>query len=242
MIKLAASLTALLLVAPSGSTVSPKPKARKGVATKSTAKPSARRSRTRGSKRMGKLVRRGKVPGSRLRVRHGAVASPSKKLVGSRRARKPLRLGKLPKPAKVSFASCAASPAVQSPRPTQPKKGMDAAVFERSYRWPTGAKLKIGFVDGSAEARKAVAEMSKQWTEHANLEWKFFFGDAPKDADILIRFDADVCTSALGTTARYNTERGEPSMNLCHMDQRIGSDRFERVILHEFGHAIGLHH
>ncbi len=240
MLRVAASAVALLLVAPGGS--APRPKARKGVATKTKARSSARPTTQRRAPRLGKRLRKGKVPGSRLRVRHGLVASPSKKLVGSKRARKPLRLRSMPKPSKVSFAPCAASPPEHAPRHTVPKAGMDAAVVERRYQWPNGAELHIGFLDGSREAREAVAELAARWTEHANLTWKFHLGDAPRRADILIQFDSDGCTSALGTSSRYSAEVGDASMNLCHMDQRIGSDRFRRVVLHEFGHALGLHH
>ena len=119
---------------------------------------------------------------------------------------------------------------------------MDGAVFERQYRWPTGATLKIGFLDGTRDAREAVARTARTWSEHANLALDFSLDAPPRDADILIRFDAAGCTSVLGSSSRYQAEIGQPSMHLCHVDQLIGTKEFDQIVLHEFGHALGLSH
>lgn len=146
------------------------------------------------------------------------------------------------KASRVSFAPCAAAPPPEALLGGAPKPGMDGAVVSHDFRWPTGSTLAVGFLDGSREARKAVADLAKQWTEHANLEFVFHLGLPPANLDILITFDDPACTSALGTSSRFRSEKGEASMTLCGIDQRIGERGFHRIVLHEFGHAIGLEH
>ncbi len=133
------------------------------------------------------------------------------------------------------FNACSAS------LPEMPP-GQLGAVLDTAYAWPNGSTLRIGFVDGSLEARKAVRDMAVRWTDHANLDFDFVLADDATDLDIRIRFDSTQCNSKVGTGSRYGAEMGGVTMNLCHMDEQIGSPRFQRVVLHEFGHAMGLRH
>ncbi len=235
-------ITAAALLAP-GTETTAAPKARKSVSTTARSGPTGTTNKRR-HRKFGKRLRKGQLPPGKVKVRHRKIGAPSRALVGSKHARSPLHFRSMNKPTKVSFTPCSASlpPEAPAPKVATPRPGMDAGISERSYRWPNGATLRIGFLDGSMEARKAVRDIANEWTEHANLTFDFSLGDPPANADILIRFDANPCNSNLGTSSRYDTERGEPSMNLCNIDQKIGTTRFKRVVLHEFGHAISLHH
>lgn len=188
-------------------------------------------------------VRKGTPPARKFKVRHAKAVVPTRALVASKLGRRAPRLKALRGPGKVTFHPCASSLPEQAPHTALASKpGLEGAVMHRAYQWPVGATIEVGFVDGSAEARKAVQTAANKWTEHANLQWKFHLGTAPASVDVLIRFNDAACTSALGPSSQYRAERGEPSMNLCHMDQRLGTDAFDRVVLHEFGHALGLYH
>lgn len=237
-----------LLVTPVGSSAAPgpaprpRPQPRKTVTTTARVEPAAGEPTKAWTPRHIGRLRKGKLPEAGARVVRERVAKPSKQLVPVASVRRPVRLKSLPKATKVSFVPCAASLPPQAPRPARPQAGMDAAVFERQYRWPAGATLKIGFLDGSRDAREAVARTARTWSEHANVVMDFSLDAPPKDPDILIRFDAAGCTSTLGTSSRYSAEVGDPSMHLCHMDQWVGTQEFDRVVLHEFGHALGLDH
>ena len=183
-----------------------------------------------------------RLPGKHLTVPHARVPKLGRKRIALARARKPLRISAA-KPGKgVAFAPCASAPAEAAPHKAKSKPAMEGAVFHTSYQWPTGSTIRVGFVDGSADARKAVAKTAKQWTDHANLTFDFDLSNNPGNVDILIQFHDPNCTSALGTSSRYTSDWGEPSMNLCYADTFMDTEDFPRIVLHEFGHALGLYH
>jgi hypothetical protein len=105
------------------------------------------------------------------------------------------------------------------------------AVFEFKKMWINGSTLRVRFMGGTPAQRQIVMDHAPKWTQHANLE--FEFSTAP-DAEIRIAFDpADGAWSWVGTDSR-NIPQDQPTMNLGWQD--------EAVVLHEFGHAIGLGH
>lgn len=109
-------------------------------------------------------------------------------------------------------------------------------------RWRPGKVLKIRFLDGSPTMRAKVAQYAQQWTQHANIH--FEFGDS-RYAEIRISFYADSGSwSALGTDAlveRY-FPRTQPTMNFGWLRDNTNEAETSRVVLHEFGHALGAIH
>lgn len=98
-------------------------------------------------------------------------------------------------------------------------------------QWPNGSTLKIRFLEGTQQQRNMVKSVAPEWTEHANLE--FAFVDDPP-ADIRVTFDAnDGAWSYVGTD-NQNIPVHAATLNLGWQD--------DGVILHEFGHMIGLSH
>jgi hypothetical protein len=104
------------------------------------------------------------------------------------------------------------------------------AISPRGKVWPNGSTLKIAFMGGNASQHDTVKRFAPQWTEHANLGFEFI--DVP-DADIRIAFEDDGAWSYIGTDAK-GIPFFQPTMNYGWLD--------EGVVLHEFGHAIGLAH
>ncbi|HWB78609.1 MAG TPA: outer membrane protein assembly factor BamD [Nannocystaceae bacterium] len=190
----------------------------------------------------------GPGPGIRVpqRTSTGAVRKVKKptKVQLAKKHHKALRAKKIGKRPKVAFTPCSSSLPKQAPRPTSVKAGREGLVANKFYLWPNGTTLNVHFTDGSMEARKAVAEVAVEWTKHANLKLEFFFDEnaPPPVTHIRVRFDDPGCNSALGSSSQYAIDAGDASMRLCYMDRRIGDEWFQRVVLHEFGHAIGMEH
>jgi hypothetical protein len=105
------------------------------------------------------------------------------------------------------------------------------AITPRGKQWVNGSTLRITFVSGTAQQRKMVRETADEWTQHANL--RFDWVDDP-NAQIRVHFDEnDGAWSYVGTD-NNQIPKNQPTLNLGWVDKA--------VILHEFGHMIGLSH
>jgi hypothetical protein len=106
--------------------------------------------------------------------------------------------------------------------------------------WPLGATLRIAFLEGERVVQERVATIAQEWTRYANL--KFAFGNDP-DAEIRITFNPNIGSwSYLGTDSTLPGLRGRASMNLGWLHAGASATEYRRVVLHEFGHALGLIH
>ena len=68
--------------------------------------------------------------------------------------------------------------------------------------------------------------------------------DFRKGPDTLVRisFQYPGSWSVIGTTCRQITDKTQPTMNFGWLDAKSTEDEIRRVVLHEFGHALGLIH
>ena len=118
------------------------------------------------------------------------------------------------------------------------------------FRWKNGTTVTVGFLNRNdsygATLRAKVEQIAPTWSQYANI--KFDFREGP-DANVVINFSSDLAplatySSELGLNAILLTRQKLPSMNLVFDpdDPKNDDDEFRRVILHEFGHALGLIH
>ena len=104
--------------------------------------------------------------------------------------------------------------------------------------WATGRTLHVRFLDGDAKVQEKVAKYAQEWSQFANIH--FAFDNAP-DAEIRISFLQPGSWSYIGTDALL-IPQSQPTMNYGWLTPNTSDEEYSRVVLHEFGHAIGCIH
>lgn len=114
----------------------------------------------------------------------------------------------------------------------------ERAALEKANRW--GVKtIKIGFIGGTPAQQALVKKYAVEWIDAgANLTFSWV---APGKADIRIAFADDGSWSVIGKSAK-NVPKSQPTMNFGWLTEGVSEAEARSVILHEFGHALGLIH
>lgn len=119
-------------------------------------------------------------------------------------------------------------------------KSYKAAVL-RAAKWDPGTAITVAFLEGDESLRTRVREVAETWAgpDMANL---FFNWVGGTDGDIRIAFKQGAGSwSYLGTVCR-EIDPPDPTMNYGWLTPDSPDDELKRVVLHEFGHALGLIH
>jgi serralysin len=140
------------------------------------------------------------------------------------------------------FCSALEAPPVAATEATRVK---GRAALLKSKHWGPHRRLSVGFIGGSDIVRKRVADIARMWSAvvAGGVTFDFWLGQnvAPGSADIRVSFVLNNRSwSYLGTDARNHPS--EATMNLGWLTEDLSEDRARSVVLHEFGHALGLIH
>lgn len=113
------------------------------------------------------------------------------------------------------------------------------AALLKDSKWPVDGTITIRFLAGSPELRRRVRKVAEEWTKLANVRFDF---REQGPTDIRIDFQqGNGSWSYLGTQCRGIPEP-QATMNYGWLDDDAEESELRRVVLHEFGHALGLIH
>ncbi|WP_372394599.1 hypothetical protein ABMY26_06165 [Azospirillum sp. HJ39] len=107
---------------------------------------------------------------------------------------------------------------------------------------PSGkVTLSVFFLNGTSQEHNQCIRAASEWLRdgvdaYLDFSWNVLSKDKvdPKDAHIRVRFGHGGNWSLIGRNALGKTNRDEPTMNI--------ADVVDNIIMHEFGHALGLRH
>ncbi|MDR4481551.1 MAG: pre-peptidase C-terminal domain-containing protein [Nitrospira sp.] len=105
-------------------------------------------------------------------------------------------------------------------------------------KWQKGRTLGVHFLDGHQDVQAKVQHYAKQWSQFADVTFDFAYDPS---AEIRISFLQEGSWSYLGTDA-LGIPRPAATMNYGWLTPTSTDDEYRRVVLHEFGHALGCIH
>jgi hypothetical protein len=123
----------------------------------------------------------------------------------------------------------------------RPEAGVTKAALQKNAKWQSGDRITVAFLEGEKDLRRRVQQVAKEWTKPGMANLRIDFVDG---ADALVRIafmQGEGSWSTVGTTCKQ-VKRGDPTMNYGWLHAGSTDEEVRSVVLHEFGHALGLIH
>jgi serralysin len=126
--------------------------------------------------------------------------------------------------------------------PKNAAPGKDRAALTKGAKWNPGDVISVSFLDGDPAVQAKVQAVVQQWTAPGLADLTLEFRGDTNDTLIRISFRYSGSWSVIGTTCRQITDLSQPTMNFGWLTPDTSDEEVQRVVLHEFGHALGLIH
>jgi serralysin len=106
--------------------------------------------------------------------------------------------------------------------------------------WPAGTQLKVRFLGGAAELHERVLAAARAWFQ-PGVNLSLGVAQLGDDPQVRIAFAKGGSWSYIGTDC-LAIHPSQATMNLGWLDLGTSDDALRSVVLHEWGHALGLLH
>jgi hypothetical protein len=111
-------------------------------------------------------------------------------------------------------------------------------VYDFNNKWTPGITLRVAFIGGTEWQREKVKQYAPGWSKYANVKFEFL---EDGKSDIRVSFAKKGSYSYIGIDAR-NRSQTQETMNLGWIVDSRTEPQIKSIILHEFGHALGMLH
>ncbi len=115
----------------------------------------------------------------------------------------------------------------------------EKGVISTGRKWLPGRTIRIKFLGGDPVVQRRVQATAMEWTHYANI--KFQFVEPGEPADVRIAFQPGGSYSLVGTDC-LTAPPDQQTMNFGWLTPGSDEPIYTSVVLHEFGHMLGLIH
>jgi hypothetical protein len=123
------------------------------------------------------------------------------------------------------------------------REGTQKGVVLQEAMWNQGEIISCSFLGNPPGSLcKRVEAAAKEWIDRTEISLLFEFPKNTKRTDIRISFDYEGSWSMIGRSCRLETDEKLPTMNFGWLDESTSDGEVRAVVLHEFGHALGMVH
>lgn len=127
--------------------------------------------------------------------------------------------------------------------PADNGSGMSRAALVNKNKWPKASTINVAFLDSHSDPtiHQKIKNTVKAWTAPDTARLRFVFVRDASKADIRISFKSKGSWSTIGTSCK-SVPKTQATMNYGWLKSSTPPVELRRVVLHEFGHALGLIH